>query len=243
MPVQSLDRLPGFRRRFIITPGTGWVRCEVEDDYHCMSVTLRHAGGIVVAVEPVLERAPWTTCPGAVAQLVKTFTGVALDGFAQRGEKSANCTHLHDLAVLAAAHAQDDRPLTYDILVSDPIDGRRHAELRRDGTAVLGWIHEDGRIVEPPELSAITLDNMRPWIDSLEPALREAARLLRWGTMLANGRTIPMDRQSHASQMRAGSCYSFQADMVGNARRIGEIRDFSTGTAQPLDRRSRHAGA
>jgi hypothetical protein len=232
----SLDRLPGFRRRFVITPATGWVSCAVEDDYHRMSVTIRHAGEIAISVEPVFERAPWTTCPGAVAQLVQTFTGVALDAFAVRGEKSANCTHLHDLALLAAAHAQDERPLTYDILVSDPIDGRRHAELRRDGKALLGWVHENGRFVAPPELVGLTLDKMRPWIDALAPAFREAARLLRWGTMLANGRTIPIDRQSDASRMPVGNCYSFQPDIVGGARRVGEIRDFSTGTAQPLDR-------
>lgn len=236
MTAPELDRLPGFRRRFIITPAIDWISCAVEDDYHCMSVTIRRAGGIAVAVEPVLERAPWTTCPGAVAQLIQTFTGVALDAFAARGEKSANCTHLHDLAVLAAAHAQDDQPLTYDILVSDPIDGRRHAELRRDGEAVLGWIHENGRFLEPPDLAGITLDRMRPWIDSLEPALREPAKLLRWGTLLANGRTIPMDRQSDASRMPVGNCYSFQPHIVGGARRVGEIRDFSTGAAQPFDR-------
>jgi hypothetical protein len=79
-----LDSLPGFRRRFVITPGPRWVSCAVEDDYHRMSVTIRHAAGVAVAVEPVLERAPWTTCPSAVAQLVQTFTGVALDAFAAR---------------------------------------------------------------------------------------------------------------------------------------------------------------
>jgi hypothetical protein len=139
------------------------------------------------------------------------------------------------LALLAAAHAQDERKLTYDILVSDPIDGRRHAELRRDGDTVLGWVHENGRFVEPPELCELTLDKMRPWIDALEPTRREPARLLRWGTLLANGRTIPMDRQSDASRMPVGNCYSFQPHVVGGARRVGEIRDFSTGTAQPLD--------
>lgn len=233
---QALDALPGFRRRFIVTPGAGWVRCQLEDDYHCMSVTLHHVGGIARTVEPVLERAPWTTCPGAVAELVRTFTGMALDAFATRGGKSANCTHLYDMAQLAAAHADDDRPLIYDVLASDPADGQRRIELRRDGTAVFGWVEENGRFVEPAELRGMTLQGMRPWIDSLEPARREAARVLRWGAMIAHGRTIPMDRQSDAGRMPLGNCYTFQPRIVAAAKRVGAIRDFSIGTVKPLDR-------
>ncbi|HSW14558.1 MAG TPA: DUF2889 domain-containing protein [Solimonas sp.] len=231
--MEALDQLPGFRRRFRVTTGPGWVRSEVEDDYHCMTVTLRHARGVVTAVEPVMHRAPWTTCPGAVGQLQQTFMGLALEGFVARGEKTANCTHLHDLALLAAAHAADVEPLVFDILVSDPVDSRRRSELRRNGLPLLGWSEQDNRIVEPAELSGLRLDQLRDWIESLAPAQQEAARLLRWGAILAHGRTIPMERQSDASRMPP-NCYSFQPQRSGEARRVGEIRDFSRGTAQPL---------
>lgn len=230
----ALDQIPGFRRRFRVTAGAGWVRSEVEDDYHCMSVTLRHVGGIVTAVEPVQQRAPWTTCPGAVEQLKQTFTGVPLDGFVARGDKPANCTHLHDLALLAAAHAADTEPLVYDILVSDPVEGQRRVELRRNDVPQLGWTEQDNRIVEPAALAGLKLDQLRPWIDSLDPAQQEAARLLRWGAILAHGRMIPLERQSDASRMPP-NCYTFQPERKGEARRVGEIRDFSQGTAQPLD--------
>ncbi|MFA5941607.1 MAG: hypothetical protein WC809_19835 [Sinimarinibacterium sp.] len=230
----ALEQLPGFRRRFRVTTGPDWVRSEVEDDYHCMTVTLRHAQGVVVAVEPIMHRAPWTTCPGAVEQLKQTFTGIALDGFIARGEKPANCTHLHDLALLAAAHAADGEPLVYDILVSDPVGGERRVELRRNGLLQLGWTEQDNRIVEPVALAGLRLDQLRAWIDSLDSAQQEAARLLRWGAILAHGRTIPMERQSDASRMPP-NCYSFQPQRVGDARRVGEIRDFSQGTAQPLN--------
>src|ERR1700741_776088 len=113
----ALDELPGYRRRLRVTPMVDRVRTELEDDYHCMSVTVIHDGTQAIALEPVMDRAPWTTCPGAIAILKQTFTGVALNAFAQRGEKRANCTHLHDLAVLAAAHAFDKHALVYDILV------------------------------------------------------------------------------------------------------------------------------
>jgi len=233
----TLDELPGFRRRFSIVPGAGWVRAEVEDDFHCMSLTVHHCDGIATSIEPAILRAPWSTCPGAVEQLKQTFTGVALEAFAERGEKRSNCTHLHDLATLGAAHAFDDKPLVYDVLVSDPVDARRQSELRCNGVAQLRLVHMDGRLVDPPELAGVTLDKLGPWIASLEPQFQEGARVLRWGMMLANGRTIPLERQSDALRMPVGNCFTFQPQVRTAAKRIGEIRDFSRGPSQPLEKR------
>ena len=233
-----LDNQPGFRRRLIVTPASYRVVSELEDDYHCMGVTLHHDGRSATAVEAVIARAPWTTCPGAIAVLQQTFAGVPLDKFAARGEKRANCTHLHDLAVLAAVHAFDHKPLVYDILVSDPVDGRRRAELRRGGSAVLSWELFEDRFVEPAELAGIALDNMRNWIESLEGERQEAARLLRWGTMMSHGRSLPADWEIGAGRMAtAGSCYTFQPHRMNEAGRVGAIRDFSNGAAQPLEHR------
>lgn len=230
-----IDRLPGFRRRFRITPAPGVVRTEVEDDYHRMRVTVRHDGSVATAIEPELIRAPWTTCPGAVEQVTKTFTGVALDGFAERvEEKTHNCTHLYDLALLAGAHAHDRDPLTYDILVSDPVDGVARAELRLNGTPVLAWSYAGFKIVEPAYLAGTSLEKMRTWIDTLDPATQEAARILRWGSFLAHGRVLPMEKQSDARRMPP-NCYTFQPQRAVLAKRVGVIRDFSKGGAQPLD--------
>jgi hypothetical protein len=199
-----------------------------------MSLTVQHRDGIATSLEPAIVRAPWSTCPGAVEQLKQTFTGVALEAFGERGEKRSNCTHLHDLATLGAAHAFDDEPVIYDVLVSDPVDGRRQAELRRNGVVQLRLAHVDGRLVDPPELTGMTLDKLGPWIASLDPQLQEGARVLRWGTMIANGRTIPMERQSDASRFPVGNCFTFQPQMRIAAKRIGEIRDFGAGAGQPL---------
>lgn len=202
-----------------------------------MSVTVHHDGKTATSIEPVLMRAPWTTCPGAVAQLERSFTGIELAAFASRGEKQINCTHLHDLAVLAAAHAWDREPLSYDILISDPVEDRRRAELRRNGVPILGWTESGFRILEPEELAGVTLDRMRPWIDTLDPERQEAARLLRWGNMIANGRTIPLGKQSDATRMPP-NCYTFQPHRAIVAKRVGLIRDFSDGSAEPLEERS-----
>jgi hypothetical protein len=237
MDPAPLDSLPGYRRRFIITPSPYCARSDLEDDYHCMGVTVHHDGSIATRIEAVMARAPWTTCPGAVAELVTTFTGIALNAFAERGAKRRNCTHLHDLAVLAAVHAHDPTPLVYDILVTDPVEGRLSAEIRRDGTPVLSLSEAAGRVVEPAGAAGLSLDALRPWIDSLEPALKEPARLLRWGALIARGRTIPWERQSDASRMRPGSCYTFQPARMTEARRIGAIRDFSRGAGPLADYR------
>lgn len=228
------DLAPGFRRRFRVSPGREAVRAEVEDDFHCMSVTVQHRDGVATLIEADMERAPWTTCPGAVRQLQSTFTGVALADFAGRGEKRENCTHLHDLATLAATHAFDATPLVYDVVVSDPVDGRNEALVRRNGEELLHWTLDGGVVTQPAEIAGLTLDRLGRWIVSLDPPLAEAARVLRWGAMIAHGRIIPLERQSDATRMPMGSCYTFQPDRRNAARRIGEIRDFSRGSVQPL---------
>lgn len=232
-----INQLPGFRRRFVVTTGMGWVRSTVEDDFHCMQVTLHHDGTVAQRVEPELSRAPWSTCPGAPAQLVQTFTGAALNQFAARGEKPANCTHLHDLALLAAAHAFDTQPSVFEIVVTDPVDGKRRAELRRGGVPLIGWTESRFSILEPAELAGMHLTNLRPWFDGLDATMQEAVRLLRWGNMVANGRMIPLEKQSDASRMPS-NCYTFQPERKLVAKRVGVIRDFSPGAQVPIHSRS-----
>jgi hypothetical protein len=232
--VGPIDSLPGFRRRFIVTPSSNRVSAEVEDDYHCMGVAVHHDGEAATKIEAVMQRAPWTTCPGAIAAVEQTFTGVPLKGFAARGEKRTNCTHLHDLATLAAAHAFDSAPVVFDILVSDPVNGQRQSQLRRNGTPLLRWVQSEGLFVEPAELAGKSFEQLRAWMDSLDPERQEAARLLRWGATIAHGRVIPWERQSDSSRMPIGNCYTFQPERVADARRVGQVRDFSNGP-QPLE--------
>lgn len=235
-PGPGLDTRPGFRRRIEVLPGPSRITAALEDDYHCMAVTLRHDGGTVTEVVPVMERAPWTTCPGAPAKLKATFEGVALSGVAVRGEKQANCTHLHDLAVLAAAHAHDAAPTRYDILVADARDGRNEAEIRRDGRMIVRLVHEADILVEPEEVRGVSLFKLRPWIEAQDAPTREAARLLQWGTILAHGRAMPIEKQSDARRMPP-NCYTFQPENAKVAVRIGRVVDFSAeGAPEPLER-------
>jgi hypothetical protein len=238
MSATKVDDLPGFRRRLRITPQPASVCAELEDDYHCMAVTLRHENGVIAEVQAEQDRAPWSTCSGAMAQLMESFSGAALAELPRtRDVKRINCTHLYDLAVLAAAHAHDPEPLIYDILVSDSAAQRRLIELRRNGAAVVQWVEEEGRLTKPAEIAGLTLYDMSEWIGTLDGERQEYARILRWAARVAFGRRIRLDQQSDASQMSL-SCYTFQPHIRASARRVGEIREFSAGTARPLDRRS-----
>ncbi len=234
----DLAALPGFRRRFVVTPLAQSVTAAVEDDYHCMAVTLRHDGSAITGIESMMDRAPWTTCPGAPAVLKSTFEGALLVEASALGLKQANCTHLYDLAAIAAAHARDPEPLRYDILVCDPVLGDVIAEIRRDDVPVLRIHHRDNVMTAPPVIAGLPLFKLRGWIESLTGAEQDAARLLQWGTILAHGRITPMERQSDASRMPS-NCYTFQPERKLEARRVGQVLDFSETKLELLE----HFGA
>jgi hypothetical protein len=225
---------PAFHRHVLITPGADAVSAWVEDDYHHMGVTLYHDGETITRVAADMVRAPWSTCPGAVEQLAGTFTGVRLDAAAMRGEKQLNCTHLHDMAVIAAAHARDAAPTRYEIMVTDRIDAVRIAEITRAGRLALRIVERDNVVEEPAEAAGKTLFQLGDWIASLDRQGQEAARLLRWGAIIAHGRAIPMEKQSDATRMPP-NCFTFQESRKGKAKRVGEVMDFSTTSRQPLD--------
>lgn len=224
----------GFRRRVVIRPAPDQVTAALEDDYHCMAVTLHHDGKVIERVEPVMDRAPWTLCPGALAAVRQHFEGVALAELGSRGGKMQNCTHLHDLAMLAATHAADTMSVCYEIAVTDPVNGLVDAEIRRDGQTVLRMAHRANILIEPSATEGLSVFALRDWIGTLVGDAREAARLLQWGTILAHGRTTPMDRQNDASRMPP-NCFNFQPERKFDTKRVGVILDFSSGATAPLD--------
>lgn len=230
----KIEKMPGFRRRIRVETVEGKVLAMLEDDIHCMAVLLRHDGDHVIAVEPVTERMPWDTCPGAADKLVETFAGLPLAEVNARREKKANCTHLHDLAVLAAAHALDPEGVAYEIFASDPIDGQRILEIRRDGKTVYRWTEMNGQLIDPPSIAGQTLLSLRDWIGTLEGPGQEAARLLQWGALVAHGRTMPIEEQSRAADLPP-NCYTFQPERAVHAHRVGQRFDFSDGSRVPLE--------
>lgn len=225
--------MAGFRRRLRITPTVGRVTAALEDDYHCMAVILDHDARFVTGVHAVMDRWPWSTCPGALEVVTQTFQGAPLSEMRTRGQKSSNCTHLYDLALYAAGHAGEALPLTYDVFVSDPEDARVVAELRLNGAVLLSWVLEDSIVTSPAEVAGTNLFHLRSWIASQPAQVQEAARILQWATIIARGRSIPIEAQSNASQLPP-NCYSFQPERAQHASRVGQILDFSEGPGEPL---------
>ena len=201
-----------------------------------MSVTLRHENGIVTEVHSSQQRAPWTTCPGAIAQLEKSFKGFPLARIPGGAQKRINCTHLYDLALLGAAHALDAEPFIYDVLVSDPINAERQIELRRNGAPVLQWTEKDGVMSAPAELVGLSVYTMSAWVASQRAEHREYARLLSWAARVALGRFFQQDEVLDPTTLPL-SCFTFQPGVVEHAGRAMQARDFSAGDASPLDGR------
>jgi hypothetical protein len=235
--VSPQQNQPGYRRRIIVDARAGAVAAMLEDDIHCLAVLLRHDGARVTAIETQYDRLPWTTCPGAQAKLVETFTGQPLAEVTARRDKKQNCTHFHDMAVLAAAHARDHESgsgrVVYDIVATDPVAGERLLEIRRNGEVQHCWREQDGVLQHPAELAGKTLFNLRDWIGTLTGEAQESARLLQWAAIVAHGRTMPLESQSLASELPP-NCYTFQPERAGQALRNGLRRDFSDGAEQPL---------
>lgn len=227
------DTRPGYRRCVRVVPTPRAVLAMLEDDLHCLAVILHHERGVVTVVDAVSERLPWDTCPGAAAKLVSTFEGLALSDVTARRDKKANCTHFHDLAVLAAAHAGDNDPLAYDIVATDPVSGRRSLEIRRNGAIVHRWIESEGILSDPSPLAGLTLLTMRDHVAALEGIEQEAARMLQWASLVAHGRTMSHELQSRARDLPP-NCYTLQPERAATAERVGERVDFGAGSRKPL---------
>ena len=235
----------GYRRRIIIEPAPGVATAELEDDCHRMAVRLHHEGGVIRRVECDMKRSPWSTCDGAMQALVDTFTGVAIADAARRGERTSNCTHLHDLTLFAAAHAAEKTRVCYDIFVSDIEDGRREARLARDGAILFVWTLQDGRFAAPQELAGRTIMELGDWVAAQDKAGAEAARILRWATILAGGREHDIPAGSSAMVFPLGACHTFQLERARVATRRADAEiDFSAPGMQPLaDRADMFAGS
>ena len=229
----------GYRRRILIEPAPGLATAELEDDYHRMVVRLHHEDGVVTRVESEMKRSPWTTCEGAMARLEETFTGVPLADIARRGEKNTNCTHLHDLALFAGAHAKAEEPVAYDVFVSDVDGGRREARLSRNGAIVLDWALQDGRIVTPADLAGRKLTELGDWIAAQERAIAEAGRILRWAAIVGGGRAMDIPAGIPATVFPIGACYTFQPEQARiGTRKAGADIDFSQPGMEPMADRS-----
>jgi hypothetical protein len=226
----------GMRRIQMIDPRPGRVTAEVEDDYHRFFVELSHDGERITNVRTTAKRFPWTTCPAAGDHLAERITGATLREIEGREAPLSHCTHMLDLAILAAAHAHDREPTLYEMLVDDPHAGPRKAVLRRNGVETIHWLIDDTTLVAPGMMAGRDLRQLKHWIDEIDAALREPARVLRRGAYIARGRGYDYSRLTTASAVNAAvACYTFSVEHGDDAWHLdGSMRDFDGLENRPL---------
>lgn len=226
---------PGLRRTVLIDPGPGRVRAFLEDDFHHFEVELRHRDGIIFEVAATTIRHPWTTCTGAGPLLVDRLRGTALTEAASFDAQYAHCTHLYDLALLAASHAADARAVLFRMFVSDSLAGRRHAILHRNEKPLIDWHLDKEEILPPHRRAGLNLRAFREWGAVLPAEEREAGLLLRRAVFISIGRTFDPDVDDDIPTPPPGACFTLQPEnFQPDARAAGSRRDFSYGTEGPL---------
>ena len=220
---------PGMRRAVLLDPGPDHIRAFVEDDVHHFEIGLTHRNGIITDVAARTIRHPWTTCVGAGPLLADRLRGKPLAEAANFDSPYAHCTHLHDLALLAAAHALDERPTLFRMFVADMVAGRRRAMLERDGAILIDWPLDRETILPPHSQAGLSLRTIRQWGAALPPAEREAGLLLRRVVFISLARTFDPDTDVDIPNPPMGACFTHQPENFDpEARNKGSRRDFTT---------------
>jgi hypothetical protein len=226
---------PGLWRRILLTPEPGAISGALEDDVHRFHLRLDHAGGVITGVTARSVRIPMTGCPGASPFMIERLTGRSLTEVAAENSR-AHCTHLYDLAVLCAAHAEDARPLRYDFKIADRVADRTVATVERNGEQVLLWQLEGTAILGPGEWAGRELKALSRWKHELAPELAEWAGLLRRAILVSGVRSFfdasePASTRTH----RMGACFNYQLPVAETSYRMPDWqRDWSLSAAAPL---------
>lgn len=232
---------PGLWRRIMLQPGPGWIGGALEDDMHNFRIRLDHEDGRITAVHAAGLRTPWSACTGAAAHIKAELTGELLADVAAR-DPTQQCTHLFDLAILAAAHAEDTEPTVFDMRVADRVGaselggGRTTGALSVNGVEKMRW-QLDGTMIEGPERFADRdMKRVSKWKSEFPPDEAEWATLLRRAIFIAPARVYDPPAGQKATEMawRMGVCYNYQLPQAEDSVALFDRRDFSTGGKEPL---------
>jgi hypothetical protein len=216
-----------YRRRIMLEPSGAAITAEMEDYMHHFRVRVVHRDGEVTAADAEGVRVPWTSCPGGAAG-IRALVGTALaeahhaDSWAS--DRSGQCVHVVDLALLAAAHAYDATPTTYMIELAPVAQPVRRATLWHNGEPALAWTLEQDTITSAGPMHGVSLagKDFFPWVGvHLSAGEQEAARVLRRACSIGVSRGLDPDVYTSATELRgpANSCYTFRPEVTLVARR------------------------
>jgi len=233
---------PGLWRRIVLQPGPGWIGGALEDDMHSFRIRLDHKDGRIIAAHATPVRTPWTGCTGATGHIEKELTGELLADVAAR-DPTQQCTHLFDLAVLCAAHADDTEPTTFDMKVADRTGaremggGRTSATLSVNGVEKMHWQVDGTMIVGPERFAGRDMKRLSKWKQEFPADEAEWATVLRRAIFVAPARVYDAPRDQKASEMawRMGVCFNYQMPQAAESDPLFDRRDFSMSGREPLE--------
>ena len=228
---------PGLWRRIIIHPGAGWIGGALEDDMHRFHLRFDHDGTRITMADAQALRHPWSACPGAAPHIAHELTGALLAEVASR-DPALHCTHLYDLAVVLAAHANDTTPTQFDMRVADRIDERTTATMEVNGEQLLRWQLQGTAIVGDGDHAGRDLRKLSSWKQDLPPREAELAAMLRRAIFVSGARRFtapPGMTAADQGSLRMGVCFNYQLPQAETSTRTPDgLSDFSASGREPL---------
>lgn len=228
-----------YRRRLRLRVAKRRVDVELEDSNHGFCLHLLHDRQRVLKADAEVIRHPFITCVEA-AERLQPLVGIDLQidsaALRQRLPQGANCTHLHDMALLALAHAGEPPGFVrlYDISVDDERAGLTAMRIDCDGEPVHAWQVKNDAMVEPLEHAGRPVKRgFYAWVSQHYCDMPlEAAVALQRGYYVAQSRRVVrlpfQDFPASADNMPDGTCYSYNYDVVARALRIeGTVWDLT----------------
>jgi len=228
--------------RAATSSSSGQVHGALEDCNHGFQSTVIYTDGKVTEIQPQFNRIPFTTCDGAykpLRNLVNSSIASTPIELLNIAPPLSNCTHLHDLTLLAIAHTQrKENVVQYDIEVTDAVDGV--SQLRVWRTADMGdkklmhhWQSCNYQITSPPELKDKPLfAGFSRWANEMFRDIEnESAFVLQKGNLVSIGRMLDVDAMKGSRAKDENdrvACFTYSPENSANAYRIGgTVRDFT----------------
>lgn len=220
----------------------GYVHGALEDCNHGFQSTVFYHHGRVTDIKPQFMRIPFTTCDGAWQPLQKLI-GAAISAppltLLTLAPPLANCTHLHDLTLLAISHSQRDHQVVqYDVEVTDAREGI--SDLRiwcslddGDKNLVHHWQSLDYSVLSPGFLKGKPLFmGFSRWANEQFTGIQnEAAFVLQKGNLVSIGRMLDIEAMTGsraADENDRVACFTYSPENSSKAIRIAKtVRDFT----------------
>lgn len=235
-----------FRRRIRLTRkgdhNSGQVHGALEDCNHGFQSTVFYQNGHVTDIKPQFMRIPFTTCDGAwlpLKKLLGTSVNASPAQLLTTAPPLSNCTHLHDLTLLAIAHTQrENEVVQYDVEVTDATAGVSDLRVWRstnDGNKNLihHWQSLNYAISSPAELKDKPLFmGFSRWANErFSGTENEAAFVLQKGNLVSIGRMLDVEAMTGnraADENDRSACFTYSPENSSKAIRIGNtVRDFT----------------